>query len=129
MEIAQRLREFATKTGGREQLAINAFADAIEIIPRTLAESAGMDPIDTIVSLRAEHKHRGGLTMGVDVYNGKVTDMEKIGVIEPTKVKEQAIMSASEATEMLLRIDDMISSKARPMAPPGGMGGGMGGEY
>ena len=131
IEIAQGLRDYATKTGGREQLAINAFADAMEVIPRTLAESAGMDPIDTLVDLRAKHKNKSGITFGVNVLDAKVADVEKMGVIEPAKVKKQAIMSASEAAEMLLRIDDMISAKARPMGggAGGGMPPGMGGEY
>jgi chaperonin GroEL (HSP60 family) len=125
------LRDYATKMGGREQLAINAFADAMEVIPRTLAESAGMDPIDTLVELRAKHKAKTGITYGVNVIEAKVADVEKMGVIEPAKVKKQAIMSASEAAEMLLRIDDMISARARPAGGPGGPGGmgGMGGEY
>jgi len=131
IEIAQGLRDYATKMGGREQLAINAFAEAMEVIPRTLAESAGMDPIDTLVELRAKHKAKTGITYGVNVIDAKVADVEKMGVIEPAKVKRQAIMSASEAAEMLLRIDDMISARARPAGGPGGPGGmgGMGGEY
>jgi chaperonin GroEL (HSP60 family) len=131
IEIAQGLRDYATKMGGREQLAINAFADAMEVIPRTLAESAGMDPIDTLVELRAKHKAKTGIAYGVNVIEAKVADVEKMGVIEPAKVKKQAIMSASEAAEMLLRIDDMISARARPAGGPGGPGGmpGMGGEY
>lgn len=130
IELARDLREYANKIGGREQLAILAFADALEVIPRTLAESAGMDAIDTLVSLRSKHNSKDGLTYGVNVYDGKIDNMEKLGVIEPAKVKEQAIMSASEAAEMLLRISDMISAKPKPMSAPGGPGGmgGMG-EY
>ncbi|MEM3369590.1 MAG: thermosome subunit beta [Candidatus Micrarchaeia archaeon] len=129
IELAKDLREYANKIGGREQLAILAFADALEVIPRTLAESAGMDAIDTLVSLRSKHNNKDGLVYGVNVYDGKIDSMEKLGVIEPAKVKEQAIMSASEAAEMLLRISDMISAKPKPMSPggPGGMGGM--GEY
>ncbi|MEM3408177.1 MAG: thermosome subunit beta [Candidatus Micrarchaeia archaeon] len=132
IELAKDLREYANKIGGREQLAILAFADALEVIPRTLAESAGMDAIDTLVSLRSKHNNKDGLTYGVNVYDGKIDNMEKLGVIEPAKVKEQAIMSASEAAEMLLRISDMISAKPKPMSSSGGSGGtgGMGGgEY
>lgn len=134
MELARRLRDYATKIGGREQLAINAFADALEVVPRTLAESAGMDPIDTLVSLRTKHKDKDGLSYGVNVHEAKIADVEKLNVIEPAKVKKQAIMSASEAAEMLLRIDDLISAKARPMGAGGkGPGGGRGeigeGEY
>jgi chaperonin GroEL (HSP60 family) len=126
MELASHLRKHATGIGGREQLAILAFAEALEVVPKTLAESAGMDAIDTLVQLRSKHDKEGGKNFGVDVYKAEVADMDKLGVIEPTKVKKQAIASASEAAEMLLRIDDMISSKGR--APQGGgMPGGMGG--
>jgi len=129
MQLASDLRKYATEIGGREQLAIQIFADALEIVPRTLAESAGMDAIDTLVELRTRHKRMDGRDSGVDVYNGKIADMKKLGIIEPTKVKKQAIASASEAAAMLLRIDDMISSKSRAPAMPGGPGGpgGMGG--
>jgi chaperonin GroEL (HSP60 family) len=126
MELAGHLRKHANAIGGREQLAIIAFADALECVPKTLAESAGMDAIDTLVQLRSRHEKDTGKNMGVDVYKAEVADMEKLGVIEPTKVKRQAIASASEAAEMLLRIDDMISSKGRP-PQGGGMPGGMGG--
>ncbi|MEM4389678.1 MAG: thermosome subunit beta [Candidatus Micrarchaeia archaeon] len=119
MELANRLRKFATDIGGREQLAIQAFADALESVPRTLAESTGMDAIDTIVLLRSKHKKASGRHLGVDVYAGKVADMKEKGVIEPVKVKKQAIASASEAAEMLLRIDDMISAKAKTPTPSG----------
>jgi len=129
-QLATELRKYATEIGGREQLAIQVFADALEVVPRTLAESAGMDAIDTLVDLRTRHKRADGRDMGVDVYNSKVADMKRLGVIEPTKVKKQAIASASEAAAMLLRIDDMISAKSRgPAMPPGGMPGGMGGDY
>jgi len=132
MQLATELRKYATEIGGREQLAIQVFADALEVVPRTLAESAGMDAIDTLVDLRTKHKRADGRDMGVDVYNSKIGDMKRLGVIEPTKVKTQAIASASEAAAMLLRIDDMISSKGKaPSMPggPGGMPGGMGGDY
>ncbi|MEM3455264.1 MAG: thermosome subunit beta [Candidatus Micrarchaeia archaeon] len=131
IELAKDLREYANKIGGREQLAILAFADALEVIPRTLAESSGMDAIDTLVSLRSKHNNKDGLAYGVNVYDGKIDNMEKLGVIEPAKVKEQAIMSASEAAEMLLRISDMISAKPKPISSggPGGTGGMGGGEY
>jgi chaperonin GroEL (HSP60 family) len=128
MQLATELRKYATEIGGREQLAIQVFADALEVVPRTLAESAGMDAIDTLVDLRTKHKRADGRDQGVDVYNSRVADMKRLGVIEPTKVKKQAIASASEAAEMLLRIDDMISAKGKaPSMPPGGMPGGMGG--
>ncbi len=127
MELAEKLRAYAREIGGREQLAVEAFARALEVIPKTLAESAGMDAIDTLVSLRAKH-NEGNKFMGVDVHTGKINDMNKLGVIEPLKVKRQAISSASEAAEMILRIDDVIASKGRSKMPPGGMPGGeMGG--
>jgi thermosome len=129
IELAQDLRDYATKIGGREQLAIMAFAEALEVIPRTLAESTGMDPIDTLVALRTKHKTKDGLSQGVNVYEAKIDDMEKANVIEPAKVKEQAIMSASEAAEMLLRISDMISARPRPAGGGGGMPPGGMGEY
>ena len=129
VEVAMKLRDMATDIGGREQLAIQSFADALEVIPKALADSAGMDPIDTLVQLRSKHKASSGKNFGVDVYSNTVADMDKLGVIEPLKVKSQAITSATEATVSILRIDDMISSKgSRPQGPPGGgMPGGMGG--
>ncbi|MDE1869831.1 MAG: TCP-1/cpn60 chaperonin family protein [Candidatus Micrarchaeota archaeon] len=131
IDVANGLREYAGTIGGKEQLAIQAFADAIEVVPKTLSESAGMDSIDTLVQLRSKHKGKAGRVYGVDIYHETVSDMEKLGVIEPLKVKLQAIASASEAAEIILRIDDMISSKGRSGGgggmPPGGMPG-MGGE-
>ncbi len=125
-EVSRELRKYAEGFSGREQLAINAFADAMEVIPRSLAENGGLDPIDTLVSLRSEHD-KNRLEMGVNVFNGGVMDMMKAGVIEPVKIKTQAIKSATEAAEMILRIDDVISasklSKGMPSMPPGGMGG------
>ncbi len=129
MELAKRLKLYAESVGGREQLAITAFAEAIEIIPRTLAESTGKDPIDLLVELRTTHD-KGKISYGIDVINSKIEDMKKLGVIEPLKIKSQAIKSASEAAEMILRIDDVITSKSTGGPggmPPGGMpGGGMG---
>ncbi len=127
IELARKLREYAESVGGREQLAINAFADAIEIIPRTLAESTGKDPIDILVDLRTQHD-KGRAHSGIDVINGVIADMRKMGVIEPLKIKTQAIKSATEASEMILRIDDVIQAKAgggrMPQMPGGhGMGG------
>lgn len=130
IELSLRLREFATTVGGRAQLAIDAFSTALEIIPRTLAENAGLDPIDMVVALRAAHEN-GHTTFGLDVFNGKPVDMLKEGVIEPLRVKTRAISSAVETADMILRIDDNISSakSAAPAMPPGGMDGmgGMGG--
>ncbi|MEM5836427.1 MAG: thermosome subunit beta [Candidatus Aenigmatarchaeota archaeon] len=108
-EIAKRLRKFAEKFSGREQLAILAFADAMEVIPRTLAENGGLDPIDTLVELRAAHE-QGKVSYGINLYEGKVADAFEMGVIEPLKVKTQAIKSAAEAAEMILRIDDVIAA-------------------
>ncbi len=126
IEVAMELRKYADTFKGREQLAITAFADAIEIIPRSLAENAGLDPIDKLANLRSQHDKKQFYD-GLDVFTGKIQDMTRLGVIEPLKIKLQAIKSASEAAEMILRIDDMISAggskeKGPPM-PPGGMGG------
>ncbi len=117
-EIAKELRDYAAKVGGREQLAIEAFADAIEIIPRTLAENAGLEPIDIIVELRAAHEKTDGYLMGVNVFTGKVENMFDNGVVEPAIVKEQAIKSATEAASMILRIDDVIAA-AKPKEEKG----------
>jgi thermosome len=135
VELAQQLRDYADSVGGREQLAINAFADALEIIPRTLAENAGYDPIDTLVDLR--NKHDDGETWaGIDVTSGKSQKLFDEGVVEPKQTKTQAVQSASESAEMILRIDDVISASGMggdgdaggpPGGPGGGMPGGMGG--
>ncbi len=127
MEIVKKLSEVADKYSGREQLAIKAFAESLEIIPRTLAENAGLDPIDLLVELRS--KHEGGETnMGLDVFEGKSVDMFNEGIIEPLRIKQQAIKSASEAAIMILRIDDVIAASnlgGGGMGPGGapGMGG------
>lgn len=110
IEIAKELRDYARNVGGREQLAIEAFAESIEVVPRSLAENAGLDPIDIIVELRAAHQKADGVSMGVNVFTGKIEDMYSIGVMEPAIVKEQAIKSATEATSMILRIDDVIAA-------------------
>ncbi|MBI4345144.1 MAG: thermosome subunit, partial [Euryarchaeota archaeon] len=109
IEVAKELRKYAKSVGGREQLAIEAFADAMEVIPRALAENAGLDPIDTLVDLRAKHE-KDGVNYGIDVFEGKPIDMLKKGVIEPLRVKTQAVDSASEAAVMILRIDDVIAA-------------------
>ncbi len=130
MEVAVQLRKFAKTIGGREQLAIEAFAEVLEVIPKTLAETAGMDSIDTLVALRSKHQGKEGRYVGVDVYRAKLDNMKAKKVIEPLSVKTQAVTSASEVAEMLLRIDDIIagSSKAHAGPPPGGgMPPGMGG--
>ena len=128
VELALRLRAYASTVGGREQLAIEAFADAMEIIPKTLAENAGLDQIDSLVALRSKHE-QSMKTAGLDMDTGKPVDMLSLGVVEPLRVKTQAISSAAEAAVMILRIDDVIASKSGgPGGMPGGMpGGGMGG--
>ncbi|HVM44899.1 MAG TPA: TCP-1/cpn60 chaperonin family protein, partial [Candidatus Thermoplasmatota archaeon] len=128
IELALQLRKYAASVGGRSQLAIEAFANAMEIIPRTLAENAGLDAINSLVDLRSAHE-KGQKTHGLNVYTGKVEDMLAGGVLEPLRVKIQAIGSATEAATMILRIDDVIAAKELKGAPggggPGGMGGGM----
>ena len=109
MEVSRKLREFANTLSGREQLAVLSFADAIEIIPRTLAENGGLDPIDMLTDLKVEHD-KNNKWAGIDVLTGKVVDTWKAGVIEPLKIKTQAIKSASEVSELILRIDDVIAS-------------------
>jgi len=128
-ETAKQLREYAVKVGGREQLAIEAYAEALETIPLTIAENAGLDPIDIMVELRSRHAEPNNKWFGVQVKTGKIADMYADNVIEPLRVKEQVIKSATEAASMLLRIDDVVSSKGtRESGPPGGgMPGGMGG--
>jgi len=125
MELSKVLNDYATEIGGREQLAIQAFAEALESIPKTLAENAGMDVIDTLVTLRNKHKQADGKFYGVDVINGKVAELKSTGIFEPEKVKKQAISSATETARLILRIDDIISSRGKSGGgmPPGGMGG------
>ena len=127
VEVARELRKFANKMSGREQLAILAFADAFEIIPRTLAENAGLDPIDKLTELKAEHD-KGIKWAGLDVFKGKVVDSWKEGVIEPLKIKTQATKSAAEVTELILRIDDVIAA-SNLSKEGGGMPPGMGGMH
>ena len=126
IELSFQLHKYAATLGGRIQIAVEAFAKALEVIPRTLAENAGLDPIDMIVAIRAEHG-AGKKTFGLDVYQGKPVDMLKAGVVEPLRVKTQAIKSASEAAVMILRIDDVFASSRSAGSsggmPPGGMGG------
>lgn len=130
IEIAKELRQYATKVGGREQLAVEAFADAVEVIPRTLAENAGLEPIDILVEMRSVHDKEDGKFKGINIFTGKLQDSIANGVIEPIMVKEQAIKSAAESAALILRIDDVITAKASkaPAGGPGGMPGGMG-EY
>ncbi len=125
-EIAMGLREFATTIGGREQLAIESYAEAFEVVPRTLAENAGLDELDILLNLRRAHK-KGQKNAGVNVHSGKIEDMVENHVIEPLRVGTQEIKAATEAAIMILRIDDVIAAKS--FSPPaGGPGaGGMGG--
>lgn len=111
MEIAKRLSTFSNSVKGREQLAVKAFAEALEGIPKAIAENSGLDMIDMLVNLRAAHNKDNGKSMGINIKNGKVEDMLKAGVVEPLKLKEQAIKSASESVVMILRIDDVLAGK------------------
>jgi len=134
IETARLLREYAEKLAGRERLAVMAFADALEVIPITLAENSGMDPIDAISEIQSEHA-KGNKWVGIDGLLNKVADLSAIDIYEPMVVKAQAIKSATEAASLLLKIDDIIavSKMSGPPGggmPPGGMGGmppGMGG--
>jgi len=125
--IALRLREWSKTLSGREQLAVEKFADALESIPLALARNAGMNPIDTITQLRSKQS-AGERFTGVDVINGTIADFEKLRIMEPVKVKEQIIMSATETANMILRIDNVVASSRSSPPPQGGMGGmqGMG---
>jgi thermosome len=128
MEIASVIKKYAQTVQGREQLAITIFAESLEAIATTLAENAGLDPVDILSELRTRHQ-KGETWAGIDVLAGKVEDMTKINVYEPLAVKKQIIKSANEAASMILKIDDVIASQKMktPPMPPGGMPGGMGG--
>lgn len=128
MEIGKALKDYAESLPGREQLAVQSFSEAIEIVPLILGENAGLDPIDILSELRARHE-KGERWAGVDVFEGKIRDMKELKVYEPIAVKKQAIKSATEAATMILRIDDVIAAaKMRaPPGPPGGPGGPGGG--
>jgi chaperonin GroEL (HSP60 family) len=127
VELAMRLREYAASVGGREQIAIDAYASALEVIPTALAENAGLDPIDILINMRKAHKG-GNAHAGLNVYTGKIVDMMDQKVIEPIRVDRQAINSATDAAVLILRIDDVIAARG---GAPGGMPGGapdMGGD-
>lgn len=126
-EIAMKLRDYSASVGGREQLAIEKFAEAMEIVPRTLSENAGLDSIGILISLKKEHAN-GKVNAGVDVLKGKTTDMFDIGVIEPIKVGRQVIDSATDAAVMILRIDDVIATKSSSTGAPRPPGRSPGGE-
>jgi chaperonin GroEL (HSP60 family) len=124
VEIAVRMREYANKVGGRQQLAIEKFANAMEEIPRALSENAGINAIDILINLRNAHAS-GKKKYGINLFTGEIEDMEKAGVIEPIRVGKQAIDAATEAAVMILRIDDVIATKgSKGGAPPNaGMSG------
>ncbi len=124
IELALQLREYASALKGREQLAVAVFADALEIIPKTLAESAGLDPIDMLVEMRSQHE-KGNKDDGLNVFKGKVENMWENGVIEPLRVKTQAISSATEAAIMILRIDDVLAATGGAEASGEACGAGM----
>ncbi|MFX1536373.1 MAG: thermosome subunit beta [Promethearchaeota archaeon] len=125
--LARRLREYSTSLSGRKQLAVEAFADSLDLVPKTLAENAGMDAIDILAQLKEAHSK--GKLYGLNLLDDNITDTFKAGVIEPLRIKEQAVRSASEAARLILRIDDVIAAKKLAgEGPPGGMPpGGMGG--
>jgi archaeal chaperonin len=118
IELSKELRKYAEGLSGRQQLVVQTFAEALEMIPRTLAENAGLDPIDIITALRAKHDE-GEVTAGINVFTGQTIDMWKAGIIEPLKIKTQAIHSATEAAALILRIDDVIHSENTQNMPPG----------
>ncbi len=127
IELALKLRKYAPRVGGREQMAIEAFAKAIEVVPITLAENAGLDVIDTLMGLRKAHTKKGrNQHAGLDAYTGKVVNMRSRNVVEPLRVKTQALSSATDVATMILRIDDVIASK-QPEGPAPDGGDGMGG--
>ncbi|RQH02674.1 thermosome subunit beta [Natrarchaeobius oligotrophus] len=135
IEVASRLRDYADSVSGREQLAVEAFADSLELVPRVLAENAGLDSIDTLVDLRGAHDG-GDVRAGLNAWTGDVEDTFEAGIVEPAHVKEQAVTAATEAANLVLKIDDIVSAgdlstdkgdDEEPMDAGGGMGGGMGG--
>ncbi|RLG10885.1 MAG: thermosome subunit [Thaumarchaeota archaeon] len=128
IELARKLRDYAEGIGGKEQLAINAFADALEIIPRTLAESTGKDAVELLVEAKSKHDN-GEVASGINVFKGEVADMKKLGVVEPTKIKVQAISSATEVAEMILRIDDVITAGKSSSSSSSSSQEQYGGEY
>jgi thermosome len=134
IELSKRLREYAIKVGGREQLAVTAFAEALESIPVAIAQNAGINPIDILVDLKSKHNSLQNIWFGVNTQTGKAADMLKMDVVEPLRVKTQVIKSAVEAVTMILRVDDVFASKGGSSSGPGpggpggmppGMGGGM----
>jgi chaperonin GroEL (HSP60 family) len=134
LEVSRTLRKYAESLPGREQLAVRSYSEALEAVPLTLTENAGLDPIDILSELRARHE-KGETWAGIEVVSGKIKDMAAAGVVEPIAVKKQIIKSATEASSMILKIDDVIAAgkMKAPPTPPGGMppGGGYpgAGEY
>ncbi|MDP2925610.1 MAG: thermosome subunit alpha [Nanoarchaeota archaeon] len=126
MELSKRLREFANTLSGREQLAVFEFANALEFIPSTLAENAGLDPIDILTELKSRHDNNEK-SAGINIFNNKVENVFEKGIIEPTKIKTQAITSATEVATMILRIDDVLASKSKSSGGMPRMPRGMGG--
>ena len=118
IEIARRLRKFANSLTGREQLAVQEFANALEFIPLTLAENAGLDPIDVLTELKSMHNN-GEINAGINIFTNRVENSIKAGIIEPMKIKTQAISSATEVAVMILRIDDVLASKSGKSKPSG----------
>ena len=110
IELAKRLRAYASSIGGREQLAIEVYANALEIIPKTLVENAGYNPVDLLVELRSKHESETGDSFGINIETGKPDEMIKLGIIEPLSVLTQAIQSATEVASMILKIDDVIAA-------------------
>jgi thermosome len=108
-ELSLRLKDYAEKLKGKEQLAVQAYAEALEVIPRTLAENSGLDAIEILAELKAEHE-KGNKDYGVEVFEGKIKNMLEVGVVEPLRVKTQALKSATEVSNMILRIDDIIAA-------------------
>jgi thermosome, various subunits, archaeal len=124
VELSLRLKEYAATLKGREQLAVTKFAESLEVIPKTLAENAGLDPIDMLVEMRSQHE-KGNKRAGLNVYTGKIEDMFENNVVEPLRIKTQAINAATEAAIMILRIDDVIASSSAGKGPGAGPGGEM----
>jgi len=125
IEVARKLREFSNTLSGREQLAVQEFANALEFIPLTLAENAGLDPIDILTELKSRHDN-GEINSGINLFTNRIEDSLEEGIIEPLKIKTQAVLSATEVAMMILRIDDVLASKSsgssRSRGPVGGPG-------
>jgi thermosome len=126
VELSKAVRDYARHVGGREQLAIEAFSDALEVVPRTLSDNAGLDILDTMVAIKAAHEKTDGIAMGVNVFDEGIINMLEQGVIEPLAVKLQVIKSAVEVASMILRIDDVVAAAAPEEAPGAGGPGGPG---